>query len=254
MICESHLQNGRWGKPTVASFSGRYKDFNPSVSADGNKVFFVSNRPITGDKITGLDLWFVERNGNQWSEPKNVGALVNGTGYELACHLSLDNTLYYSSTGTDGNLDIYSSKWVKDHFENPVRLDSAINSQANETDPFIAPDGSYLLFTSTGRADAMSEVGASVSYPRSDLYISYFKEGKWTLAKNLGPTVNTIAGESNPWISADGKTLYFSSERNFVTIPMKKKLDYKTLQNNLNGLTNGLGNIYEVPVSSFINK
>jgi len=71
--------------------------------------------------------------------------------------------------------------------------------------------------------------------------------------KFLGPVINSNAEESNPWISHDGTILYFTSERNFISIPMKQKLDYSTLEKYLHGPANGLGDIYEVPVSSFIN-
>lgn len=243
VICESHFENGRWSEPKIAPFSGRFKDFGPSFSPDGHKLFFVSNRPVNGKPT--LDLWVVERKESGWSEPTNVGEPVNSAAYELGCSMASDGTLFFCSGGTDGNPDIYYSKLVNGKYEAPVRLDEAVNSAASETEPFIAPDGSYLLFSSGGRADAILEPGGG--YPRGDIYVSFFKDGKWTPAKNLGPAVNTAAEESSPFVS-NGK-LYFASERNFITIPMKPKLEYLKLQKELNGLYNGLGNIYEIPVT-----
>src|SRR5882762_2326663 len=49
VICVSRFKNGRWSEPEIAPFSGHYKDFNPSISPDGSKLFFISNRP-TGEK------------------------------------------------------------------------------------------------------------------------------------------------------------------------------------------------------------
>src|ERR1700733_5539251 len=46
VICVSHFKDGRWTEPEVAPFSGHYKDFNPCVSPDGLKLFFISNRPV----------------------------------------------------------------------------------------------------------------------------------------------------------------------------------------------------------------
>jgi len=246
VICESHFDNGKWSAPTIAPFSGRYKDFSPSISPDGNKLFFVSNRPVN-DKPS-LDLWMVERKDNLWSDPVNVGEPVNATAaWEFGCSMTSDGTLFFSSTGNSGNFDIYYSKFVDGKFEAPVRLDDAVNSEASETDPFVAPDGSYLLFASSGRSDAVLEPGGG--YPRGDLYVSFFKDGKWLTAKNLGSRVNSIAEESSPSVSRDGSKLYFASERNFISIPVNPKLNYKTLGQSLNDVSNGLGNIYEMDAS-----
>jgi Tol biopolymer transport system component len=161
--------------------------------------------------------------------------------------MTKDGTLFFSSTGTDGNPDIYFSKWVNGKFELPVRLDANVNSELGEIYPAIAPDGSYLIFASTGRPDAKND-----GYPRSDLYISFFKDGQWTLAKNMGRAVNTAAEESSPSISSDGSKICFMSERNFISMPVTPRLDYKTLQTKLGGIDNGLGNVYEIS-SSVIN-
>jgi Tol biopolymer transport system component len=238
VICESHLENGKWSEPTIAPFSGRYKDFSPSISPDGNKLFFVSNRPVNGKPT--IDLWVVERNGNGWREPVNVGEPVNSPGWELGCSMTNDGTLFFSSTGATGNSDIYFSKWVDGKFEGPVRLDESVNSEASETEPFIAPDGSYLLFSSTGRPDAAND-----NYPRGDIYVSFFKEGKWTEARNLRG-LNSPAEDAGASVSSDGTKIYFSSERNFISMPVTPKLEYNTLNKNLQGITNGLSNIYEI--------
>jgi hypothetical protein len=254
VICVSHLKNGQWTGPEIASFSGKYKDFNPSISPDGLKLFFISNRPVDGKRKFDTDIWVVDKSGEGWGEPKNLGRPVNTDGWELACSAANNGTLYFSTTGTTGNIDIYCSKLVDGKYQKPDSLGQAINSAYTDNDPFIAPDQSYLLFSSQGRPDALGEPGASASYPRGDLYISYRKDGKWTVAKNLGPAINSTADESSPFVSRDGKTLYFTSERNFVSIPMKKRLDYSLLEQKLHGPGNGLGDIYEVTVSVFMDK
>jgi len=253
VICVSHFINGKWTEPEIASFSGKYRDFNPSISPDGSKLFFISNRPIDDKKKADLDIWMVEKNGDGWSEPKNIGEPVNTKGWELACSVANDGSIYFSTTGISGNPDLYVSKFENGKYQKPESLGDSINTPNAETDPFIAPDQSYILFASQGRSDGLSEAGASISYPRGDLYISFNKNGKWTAAKNLGAEINSTAEESNPFVSHDGKTLYFTSERNFVTIPMKQKLDYSSLENGLHNNANGLGDIYQIPVSDFIN-
>ncbi|MES1181246.1 MAG: hypothetical protein ABUL44_00470, partial [Flavobacterium sp.] len=72
-ICVSHFTNGHWNEPAIASFSGQYKDFNPSISPDGSKLFFVSTRPVGDKKKRDTDIWMCEKKGDGWSEPVNIG-------------------------------------------------------------------------------------------------------------------------------------------------------------------------------------
>jgi len=247
VICVSHQKNGRWSQPEIAPFSGQYKDLNPCISPDGSRIFFISNRPVPGKKGSDTDIWMARRTTQGWSEPENLGVPVNTAGWELGCSVTSDGALYFSSTGTTGNADIYCSRWVNGKYQTPDTLGPAINSPYSESDPFIAPDESYLIFSSQGRPDAITGPGASGGYPRSDLYISFRKDGKWTPARHLDAPINTDAEESSPFVSRDGKTFYFVSEKNFITIPTKPRLTYTALEQGLHGIGNGLGDIYQVP-------
>ncbi|MEP6677238.1 MAG: hypothetical protein ABJA78_18905 [Ferruginibacter sp.] len=246
IICVSYLKNGKWLKPAIAPFSGRYKDFNPMFSPDGEKLFFISNRTSNDKKTFDCDIWVVNKLDEGWSEPENIGAPINSHGWELGCSVANNGTIYFSSTGTTGNADIYYSRFVDGKYQKPDTLSDAINSPYSETDPFISPDEGYLLFTSQYRLDALIGPGADSNYPRQDIYISYKKEGKWQPAQNIGNPVNSDAAETNPFISADGKTLFYTSERNFVSIPMKKKLIYSEFENKIHDTQNGLGDIYQI--------
>src|SRR5215470_2128176 len=57
VICFSTYRNGKWTPPQIAPFSGRYKDFNPALSPDGKKLFFISNRPIDEKPKRDTDIW-----------------------------------------------------------------------------------------------------------------------------------------------------------------------------------------------------
>jgi len=246
VICSSHFKNGHWQQPVIAPFSGRYKDFNPFISPDGSKLFFISNRPSAAKRSRDTDIWYVEKKDSGWSTPVNIGVPINTSGWELSCSVSANGNLYFSAIRENGNPDIYFAACVNGKYSEPVKLDSSINSDANESDPFIAPDESYLIFSSLGRTDALHGDGAD-SYPRSDLYISFRKDGKWLPAEHLDETINSIAEESNPYVSPLSNTLFFTSERNFITYPMKEKLTYSLLEKNLHSIKNGLGNIYSIP-------
>ena len=58
-ICVSHLRNGKWSEPEVASFSGQYGDATPFVSRDGNRLYFASRRPVNGALRASTIIWIV---------------------------------------------------------------------------------------------------------------------------------------------------------------------------------------------------
>ncbi len=145
-------------------------------------------------------------------------------------------------------MNIYSAKFNNGKYDTPEPLPETVNTINSETDPFIAPDESYIIFSSQGRDDALKGTGADAEYPRADLYISFRKNGAWSTAVNLGPEINSTAEESTPWVSADGKTLYYTSERNFIAIPMPVRMNYDYLENHLHTTGNGLGDIFQVPM------
>lgn len=86
----------------------------------------------------------------------------------------------------------------------PVSISRHINSALNEGTSTISADGRKLIFTSCEGRN---------TYGGCDLYESRKIGDEWTVPKNLGPNVNTPAWESQPSLSADGRTLYFVSER-----------------------------------------
>lgn len=84
-------------------------------------------------------------------------------------------------------------------------LGPGVNSELHDWDAFVAPDESYLIFSSQDRPDS---VGAQ------DLYISFRNEdGSWTEARNMGPRVNSPSDEICPSVSIDGEILFFTSRR-----------------------------------------
>jgi OOP family OmpA-OmpF porin len=100
--------------------------------------------------------------------------------------------------------DIVVSRKVNGEWSDPVSISDKINSEFNEGACTMSADGKVLVFVSCNRKDGL---GAC------DLYISYKKGNDWTIPLNMGPTVNSTAWDSEPTLSADGRTIYFTSER-----------------------------------------
>jgi outer membrane protein OmpA-like peptidoglycan-associated protein len=100
--------------------------------------------------------------------------------------------LLLSAMGADGK------------FGPPQSISPAINSRENEGAGTISGDGKTLVFTSCGRAGGVGNC---------DLYISHRRGSQWAAPRNLGILVNSKAWDSQPSLSADGRTLYFASNR-----------------------------------------
>jgi hypothetical protein len=243
VICESHFVDGKWTKPEVAPFSGLYRDSDPVISPDGERLFFVSDRPVNGKPKTDFDIWSVSRKGEGWGEPVHLDAPVNGDSGEYFASAAANGTLYFSSdrAGGKGGLDIYRSRLVDGKYTEPENLGDAVNTPGWELDCLIAPDESFLIIGAIGRPDSLGLY---------DLYVSYNRDGAWTPAKSLGPKINTSARDYSPRLSPDGRYLFFTSEKDFATNPLKKPLTYDELERGLRSLQNGSGNIYQIDLAS----
>ena len=237
-IVVSRFQAGRWSAPEVVSFSGQYNDREPCLSPDGTKLFFASNRPLEGTKPKDVDIWVAEKTGDGWSAPRNLGSPVNTPGFDWHPSVAADGTLYFASNrkAERENNNIYRARLSGGSYTAVELLDDAINSARHDMHPSISADGRTLLFVSEGRADSFGE---------DDLYVSYFRNGAWTPAKNLGPRINTKFYEYSARISPDGKYLFFCRGFGNLTRP-QKRLNYRQLRRLLESPENGLADIYQI--------
>jgi hypothetical protein len=233
--------NGVWTKPQVAPFSGQYEgDF--TMSSDGNRIVFSSNSPFTGKGVPQDDYycWIVERTARGWGETKPFGPLINLKESFAGCPTIANNkNLYFFSdrTGGKGNDDIWMSEFVSGHYSEPVNLGDSINTVHFDLDPFIAPDESYIIFT---RIDKERK-------GNSDLFISFMKDnGNWTKAVNMGEKINSSGWEFCPTVSADGKYLFFTSNRRLHKPYSEISLTYERKLKILNSPGNGSADIYWV--------
>ncbi len=204
-IYYTKFKDGQWEEPRVVSFSGKYEDNDPMFTPDGKAVLFGSKRPVTaGEKEKkDFDIWMVERTSKGWGTPRHLGDAINTEQYdELYATMSRDRTIYFASNrpASFGLNDIYRAKFVNGAYQPAENVGASINTQHREANPFIAPDGSYLIFYSDRPG----------GYGMVDLYISHYKDGKWTRAVNLGEPVNSVTQEFSPFVSPNGKYLFFA--------------------------------------------
>lgn len=198
-------ENDRWTSPQPAPFVSPQNDCDPIFSFDGRRLYFISTRPKKDSpQSRDWDIWYVERKDGGWSDPINIGPPVNSDVDEYYVSLTKDGTIYFASNraGGLGSFDIYRSHLVDGHYVKPENLGAAINTKFLEHDPFIAPDESYILFTSVDRPGG---------FGTGDLYISTRqKDGTWAKSKNLGKAFNTNGYDFCPIVSPDGKYFFFT--------------------------------------------
>ncbi len=250
-IYRSRRVNGMWSQPELAPFSGVGRDFDAVLSPDGSRMLFISDRPvIPGQPKRDYDIWEVDRQPNgEWGTPKNLGYPINRErppgshtqdGNEWFASLAADGTLYFASDGDGERMAIYRARIIGGRYEEPQKLPQEVNGDTDSGEPVIAPDQSFLLFASYGRAGGFGDW---------DIYISCHQpDGSWSAAENLGPAVNTAQRDYSPRLEPDGHTLIFTSERYFHT-GHDERVTWKTLTEGLQSILNGQGNIYEIDLA-----
>lgn len=207
VIMQCIRKNGAWNQPEVVSFSGTYKDLEPFLSTDDQTIYFSSNRPIVeGELKKDFDLWYVKRNVDGWGEPIHLGPIINSDKDEFYPAVSRNGNIYFTSKRDDANKeDIFVSYFQDGTHQTPQAVSAAINTSFDEFNAFVSADEDYIIFSSFGRSDDLG---------RGDLYISFKSEnGDWTPSMNLGENVNSSFLDFCPFVSADGKYLFFSSDR-----------------------------------------
>lgn len=238
IVCMKKDAQGNWSKPEVAPFAGIYTDLEPAFSSDGNRIYFASNRPISGNKIKDFDIWYVDKINGSWTGvPVNMGAPINTEGNEFYPSVTKTGNLYFTAnykTGV-GREDIFMAQFSDGKYQTPIPLDTTINSKFDEFNAFVSPTEDYLLFTSYGRKDDMG---------RSDLYISLKDStGKWQSAKHL-PLISSNRIDYCPFVSFDQKKLFFTSERNALKQHFENPVSIDQLKYLFNSPQNGSGDIY----------
>ncbi len=248
--------------------NSRYEEYAPSVTADGNKLYFTSRRSsTTGGKVDEMgdykfyeDIFFSQKDANgKWMEAEKVEGKVNteshdgilsitpdGSGmyvykndgkvagdiffslkdlntgefgeavsltspintknrFESSTSITEDGRFLYFVSERDKGLgrgDIYVSEKVNGNWSEPKNMGNVINTSGDEKFVFIHPNGQIIFFASNGH----------LSLGGYDIFKSEFVNGSWTPPMNLGYPINTVNEESTLSITRDNKTMFLSAE------------------------------------------
>ena len=200
----SHFVDEEWTEPQNLgpNINGQYTwESQPSISADGKKLYFASMRPtnigfdVNNPQTYNVDLYCSELDDNgKWQAAKNLGKTINTVGNEKSPFMHSDSqTLYYSSDGLDGigGYDIYYSKKSDDDtWTTPKNIGYPINTSKDEVGLIVSTNGEKAYFSSNKIGD-----GKGYDIYSFDLYEEarpkrvLFAKGKLADAKG-----NVIAG------------------------------------------------------------
>ena len=202
--------------PTINT---QFSEHSPVISSDNKLLIYTSrganvtgatgnisdkkNKSIAADGEYYEDIFEARRiDDENWDKPRSLSGVLNGKGHDASIQL-FDNDSKLLMYRNDNNGDIFVSDKAGGDWSTPKPLDGNINSKSFESDGYITPDGLTMYF-STGK---YSEDGTL------DLYQSTRSSmgADWGPAKSLGANINTKYDDDSPYLSKDGKTLYFSS-------------------------------------------
>ncbi len=203
-VLHSDLEENGWTPPAPAPFVSSYGEGEPIFSPDGDRLYFLSMRPLPGGGEAGREkIWFVERGGDGWSEPRPVGEAVNAFEHHWLFSVDREGTLYFSSLaeGGYGNRDLYRSRMVDGVHQAPENLGPGLNTPGLEHTPFIAPDGSYLIFVTSGHGLQEGMFHMVISYRDPS--------GEWSPPLPLDSITAPVRDPLCPLVSPDGRFLFF---------------------------------------------
>lgn len=194
--------------PVVNTMANEY---SPVISIDESALFFTARKTRadstnvyntdsdTGEPREDIYVSYKDQAGN-WMTPELLN--INTDEHAATISVAPDGQTLYIYYDEDGNGQIYQSVLIGETWTAPELLGSDINTDAWETHATVAADGSVLYFVSNRKK----------GFGGRDIYRCVkLPNGDWSKALPLGPVVNTPYEEDSPFLSPDGRTLYFAS-------------------------------------------
>lgn len=171
-ICVStQMDDQTWSDamPMSRPINSSYFEGSASISADGELLYFISERP---EGMGRGDIYRSQRRGSSWSVPQPLGAPVNTVEDEKFVHAQGDGrVIYFASRGHAGfgDYDMYRTEWVEGGWSVPVNLGLPINSPREESTFALDATGNRLVMTAE----------RSEGYGARDLYMLDVSRHPW---------------------------------------------------------------------------
>jgi len=147
----SVLRGNQWSKPRAfpKPINSSYHESSATISYDGRRIYFVSNRP---GGYGGKDIYYCDiTEKGKWGEAVNIGSSINTAYDEIGVYMHADGkTLYFSSNGHPGmgSFDVYKSIYKNGYWSEPINLGYPINSPDPDAFFTIAANGRHAYYSS----------------------------------------------------------------------------------------------------------
>jgi outer membrane protein OmpA-like peptidoglycan-associated protein len=182
-------------------------DVSPNISADGRALYFVrKNHPANvGGTDDASDIWVSKKKDGNWSTAQNIGTPVNTAGVDNLTAVSTDqNTIYLAH----GKKFVYFRRTANGWSE-MMDLGLGYSTESAYLETQLSSDGKVFLAT----LKTPQNLYYQSKIDEKDIYVSLQdRNGTWSDFINLGPDINTLGDETSPFLSPDGRTLYFSTD------------------------------------------
>jgi hypothetical protein len=208
-IMESRRVRGAWTAPQLAAFSGEWPDSSPALAPDGSYLVFTSTRPRDPAKPAGprdAQLYRVARRGDGWGSVEKLPAEVNIGPSIWKASIAGDGTIYFTSIDAKGHKQLFAATRQGTGYARATPLSFSDGTTA-DVDPEIAPDGSVLVFASSGRV---------ADDPHDHLFVVRHTTTGWGAVQPIryaGDDVGGRSTEQEPHLGTDHATIYFASDR-----------------------------------------
>ncbi|MDQ1089091.1 OmpA family protein [Siphonobacter sp. SORGH_AS_1065] len=220
LYISSYTEELGWTKPRAVSgmINTDENEGTSSISADGRTLVFTVCQSRLRRGYGNCDLYITYRNGDQWTEPENLGPQINSAAWESQPTLSPDGRVIFFVSDRPGGLgkrDIWMSKkdslgrWMPS-----VNAGPAINTTEDEVSPFLHANGTSLFFAS----DGYTGLGGF------DLWLTEFDGKTFSKPENLGYPLNNHEDQVALYITADGRKGYYSQEDRIETDHRQSRL------------------------------
>lgn len=181
------------------------EELAPMLSPDGQTLYFsrAFHGKNTGGKYAGTDIWISRKDANgNWTPAVKAGDLWNNKRSNAVIGISHDGATVYLLNAYNNKSGISFSRLVNGKWTAPEFIPVPGINRDDFVSVYVHPSFDVMLISMKGRG----------SYGEEDLYVSLRDSlGNWNQPRNLGPSINTSGFESSPFLSADKRRLYFSS-------------------------------------------